>query len=116
MTAVTRTLRFPDDVPVLTDGVVTLRAHTPDDVQGSLEQGSDPLSQQWTTVPVPYTRADAVQFVTEIVPAGWAEGRWAFAVESAGRFVGTIELRDEGSRRAEIAYGAHPWARGRGLV
>ena len=114
-------MRFPDDVPVLTDGAVTLRAHRPDDVPGVLEQCLDPLSQRWTTVPVPYERAHAERFVTEVVPAGWSEGRWAFAVEApdddgAGRFCGTVELRDEGSRRAEIAYGAHPWARGRGIV
>ena len=46
----------PDDVPVLTDGVVTLRAHRPDDVDAVLEQCADPVSQRWTTVPVPYPR------------------------------------------------------------
>jgi RimJ/RimL family protein N-acetyltransferase len=112
---------FPDDVPVLSDGVVTLRAHRAGDAQGALEQCLDPVSQRWTTVPVPYTRADAERFVTERVPALWAEGSWAFAVEAADdagtpRFCGTVELRDEGNRRAEIAYGAHPWARGRGIM
>ena len=59
---------------------------------------------------------------TKIIPEGWESGRsWAFAVEAADdagtpRFCGTVELRDEGDRRAEIAYGAHPWARGRGLM
>jgi RimJ/RimL family protein N-acetyltransferase len=114
-------VRFPDDVPVLTDGVVTLRAHGPQDVQGALEQCLDPVSQRWTTVPVPYTRADAERFVSERVPAIWAEGSWAYAVEAADdtgerRFCGTVELRDEGNRRAEVAYGAHPWARGRGVM
>jgi RimJ/RimL family protein N-acetyltransferase len=114
-------VRFPDDVPVLTDGTATLRAHRTDDVPGVLEQCQDPLSQRWTTVPVPYSRDHAEGFVTEVVPAGWSEGRWAFAVEApdedgVGRFCGTVELRDEGSRRAEVAYGAHPWARGRGIV
>jgi RimJ/RimL family protein N-acetyltransferase len=112
---------FPDDVPVLTDGVVTLRAHRRDDVPAVLEQCTDPLSLRWTTVPSPYSRADAEQFVGTVVPEGWPQGRWAFAVEAAGddgtpRFAGTVELRDEGFGRAEIAYGAHPWARGRGLV
>jgi RimJ/RimL family protein N-acetyltransferase len=114
-------VRFPDDVPVMTDGTVTLRPHRLEDVPGVLEQCLDPLSQRWTTVPVPYSRTHAEGFVTEAVPAGWAAGRWAFAVEAAdeegaARFCGTVELRDEGSRRAEIAYGAHPWARGRGLM
>ena len=47
-------------------------------------------------------------------------GRWAFAVEAldAGtpRFCGTVELRLQADGRAEIAYGAHPWARGRGIM
>jgi RimJ/RimL family protein N-acetyltransferase len=111
---------FPDDVPLLTDGVVTLRAHRRDDVPAVLEQCTDPLSRQWTTVPVPYTREHAEGFVTELVPAGWADGRWAFAVEAldagAPRFCGTVELRREAEGRAEIAYGAHPWARGRGII
>ena len=114
-------MRFPDDVPELTDGVVTLRAHRLDDVDGAWEQCVDPLSQRWTTVPVPFARSDAEEFVTRTVPAGWSQGDWAFAVEArdeAGRprFCGTVELRDEGNRRAEIAYGAHPWARGRGIM
>lgn len=114
-------MRFPDDVPVLTDGRVTLRAHGPADLEGVLEQCCDPVSQRWTAVPVPYSRRDAERFVTQMVPSGWHEGVWAFAVETHGddglpRFCGTVELRDEGNRRAEVAYGAHPWARGRGIM
>jgi RimJ/RimL family protein N-acetyltransferase len=113
---------FPDDVPTLTDGVVTLRAHRPSDAAAVLEQCLDPVSVAWTTVPVPYTHEDAERFLGDRVPAGWDDGStWAFAVEAADddgtpRFCGTVELRDEGAGRAEIAYGAHPWARGRGVV
>jgi len=104
-------------VPTLTDGVVTLRAHRPDDVEGCLEQCQDPLSRRWTTVPVPYTRADAERFVTEVMPHGWADGTaWGFAVEVDGRYAGTVELRDEGHGRAEVAYGSHPWVRGTGAM
>ena len=114
-------VEFPDDVPVLTDGVVTLRPHHAGDVAAVLEQCTDPVSRRWTTVPVPYRREDAERFVTEIVPRQWRAGSWAFAVEAADdrgvpRFCGTVELRDEGDRRAEVAYGSHPWARGRGLM
>jgi len=114
-------VRFPDDVPTLTDGIVTLRAHDERDVEAVYEQCVDPVSQQWTTVPVPYSRDDARGFVTGMVPDGWARDTWAFAVEApdeAGRprFCGTVELRSEGAARAEIAYGAHPWARGRGVM
>jgi RimJ/RimL family protein N-acetyltransferase len=103
--------------PTLTDGVVTLRGHRPDDAAGVLEQCQDPLSMQWTSVPVPYSMADAETYVNEVTPLGWlADTEWAFAIEAEDRFAGTCSLRNEGSRRAEIAYGAHPWVRGTGHV
>ncbi|MGN6578242.1 MAG: GNAT family N-acetyltransferase [Nocardioides sp.] len=115
-------MKFPDDVPTLTDGVVTLRAHVPADAQGAYEQCQDPLSQAWTTVPVPLSMADAREFVEDIVPQGWREDRdYAFAVEAPDddgtlRFAGTVSLRPQGPRRAEVAYGSHPWCRGRGVM
>jgi RimJ/RimL family protein N-acetyltransferase len=103
--------------PTLTDGTVTLRAHRPDDAQGVFEQCQDPISQEWTTVPLPYSPADARSFVTERMPAGWAEGTaWGFAVEVDGRYAGTVELRDEGEGRLEVAFGSHPWVRGTGAM
>lgn len=109
------------DVPTLSDGVVTLRAHHEGDVAGAYEQCVDPLSQRWTTVPVPYSLEDARSFVTQRVPAGWRNGsEWAFAVEAEDegtpRFAGTVSLRDEGDLRAEVAYGSHPWVRGSGVM
>lgn len=115
-------MRFPDDVPRLSDGSVTLRAHTAEDARGSWEQCQDPLSQQWTTVPVPYSMSDARDFVEGIVPRGWREDRdYAFAVhardaEGRERYAGTVSLRPEGSGRAEVAYGSHPWCRGTGAM
>ncbi|HSE09815.1 MAG TPA: GNAT family protein [Nocardioidaceae bacterium] len=115
-------MSFPGCVPLLTDGVVTLRAHTEDDVDALYEQATDSVMLRWTTVPDPSTREDAKEFATQIIPAGWREDReWAFAVDAPGedglpRFVGTVSLRNEGFRRAEIAFGAHPWARGSGYV
>ncbi len=102
--------------PTLTDGTVTLRAHRADDLDAVVEQSVDPDSVRWTTVPTPYTRADAEVFVQEVMPGGWAEGRWGFAVEAEGRYAGTVELRDLGGRRAEIAFGSHPWVRGTGAM
>jgi RimJ/RimL family protein N-acetyltransferase len=104
-------------LPTLTDGVVTLRAHRPGDVDAVLEQSRDPESQRWTTVPVPYERAEAEYFVTELVPRRWADGtEWGFAVQAEGRFGGTVALRPSGSGRAEVGYGTHPWARGTGYA
>ncbi len=114
-------MRFPRDVPRLTDGVVTLRAHRPEDLDAVVEQCRDPLSVRWTTVPLGYTREDARRFVSHAMPGGWeSDQEWAFAVEAVDgdrpRFGGTVSLRNQGERRAEIAYGAHPWVRGRGLM
>lgn len=107
----------PVPAPTLTDGTVTLRAHRPDDAQGSWEQCQDPLSQQWTTVPIPYAMDDAAHFVGEIMPRGWADdSEWGFAIEYDGRYAGTVSLRNEGQGRAEIAYGSHPAVRGTGAV
>ena len=103
--------------PTLTDGVVTLRAHRPADVPAVLEQSQDPESQRWTSVPAPYTLADAEEFVGELVPRGWADGTsWTFALEAEGRFAGSVDLRDQGAARADLGFGAHPWARGTGYV
>src|SRR6476620_8435019 len=56
--AVTSPETSPETPPVtlLTDGVVTLRAHSVDDADAIVEQSSDPESLRWTTVPRPYAR------------------------------------------------------------
>ena len=113
-------------VPILTDGTVTLRPPRDSDIEGSYEQCQDPVSQAWTSIPIPYTRADAETYVRHIIPGGWETDReWSFVVEAPDdsgptpgtpRFAGIISLRNEGQGRAEIAYGSHPWARGRGVM
>ena len=119
-------MRHPQDVPTLRDGSgpdqVTIRAHRADDAPWSLEQCHDPLSRQWTTVPLQFTLDDARRFVTQAMPGGWHhDTEWGFAVEAVDdtgtpRYAGTISLRNEGEGRAEVAYGAHPWVRGRGVM
>ena len=108
---------FPDDVPTLTDSVVTLRAHRPSDVDAMVEQSVDPESIEWTRVPVPYARADAVAYLA-VIANGWRSGReFCFALEADGLpFAGSVSLRafDEDGV-AEVAFGMHPAARGRGL-
>lgn len=107
---------MPTQAPTLSDGTVTLRAHRDDDVQRMWEQCQDPESIQWTTVPVPYSHADAADFVRFNADA-WRAGReWGFAVEYAGRYGGTVALRPEAPERAELAYGSHPDVRGTGAM
>lgn len=115
-------MKFPDDVPTLTSGDVTLRAHRLEDVDAIVEQCTDPVSVRWTTVPLGYTADMAEQWVTSAIPESWASGRESlFAIEATHhdgrrRFGGSLSLRDEGDRRAELAFGAHPGVRGQGVM
>jgi RimJ/RimL family protein N-acetyltransferase len=108
---------FPDDVPTLTDGVITLRAHRQSDVDAMVAQSLDQESVEWTPVPAPYGREDAVRYLG-VIAEGWRSGRkLTFALEAAGvPFGGSLSLAAFGEDGvAEIGYGLHPAARGRGL-
>lgn len=110
-------MRFPEDVPTLTDGMVTLRAHAAADVPRIVEQCTDPDSIRWTTVPAPYDEDDARQWIGTRVPAGWADdATYCFAIEHQGRFAGSVDLRMRGGGEAEVGYGLHPDARGDGVM
>lgn len=116
-------VRYPDDVPRLTsprtdrDAAVTLRAATLDDVPRIVEQCNDPASVEWTTVPVPYADSDATSWVTTGIAAGWESGRdLVLAIEHDGLFAGSLALRPHGKGEAEIGFGLHPDARGRGVM
>jgi len=116
--------RFPDDVPVLTDGTVRLRAHCPQDAAAIVEQCTDPQSMRFTTVPRPYGRRQARQFL-ELVGREWQTSSltsarsWAIDLGQFPEprpFVGSIDYRPTGAGTAEVGYGLHPKARGRGLT
>ncbi len=110
-------MRFPDDVPVLTDSVVTLRAHTEADIDATYEMCQDPAMQRWTTIPVPYLRESAVDFLTRMVPDGWRDGGfWGWAIDYDGRFAGSISLHDGRGNGGEIGFSVAPWARGAGVM
>jgi RimJ/RimL family protein N-acetyltransferase len=112
----------PSSAPTVTDGVVTLRAHRPDDVDEVLAQGQDLTTQEWTTVPVPYSRANAETFVLDMMPQGWSNplGPKGFAIEALDggrpRFAGSIDFRPDGQGGAEVGFGLAPWARGQGVM
>ncbi len=115
-------MRFPEEVPTLTSGDVVLRAHRLSDIPGIVEQCRDPLSVDNTMVPLGYDTEMGRDWVTEHIPAAWHSGKArVFAIESTHpdgrrRFSGSISLRDHGGARAEIAFGAHPDIRGRGVM
>lgn len=110
-------MRFPEDVPLLTDQVVTLRAHTTADIEPAYDVCQDPEMQRWTTIPVPYERANAEHYLTVLIPAGWEDGSsWAWAIEYGGRYAGTIDIRPGDGGVGEVGFALAPWARGRGVM
>jgi RimJ/RimL family protein N-acetyltransferase len=110
-----RPVPLPTSAPTLTDGVITLRAHTPADLDGLVELARDPETIRWTSIPEPYGPADARRWIEGTVPAGWRDGtvaRWV--VEEAGTFAGQIDVHL--GAPPFVGYGLLPRARGRGLM
>ncbi|MFC5233608.1 GNAT family N-acetyltransferase [Pseudonocardia zijingensis] len=106
---------LPAFAPTLTDGVVTLRAHGPSDVDGLLTLAADTETRRWTAIPQPYGPAEARRWIENTVPAGWRDGtvaRWV--VEEDGRFAGQVDVHLD--RPPFIGFGLVPTARGRGLM
>jgi RimJ/RimL family protein N-acetyltransferase/DNA-binding CsgD family transcriptional regulator len=102
--------------PILGDGVVSLRPPRADDADDVTLGCQDPQTAAWTTVPVPYSHADAEQWLaTRATPAEWWAGpAWAITLAPSDRWCGTIDLRPDGSGGAEVGFLLAPWARGRG--
>jgi RimJ/RimL family protein N-acetyltransferase len=114
--------RFPDAVPVLTDGHITLRPHAESDLPGILELGTDPEMQRWTTVPRDYDLDSATGFLRR-VSEEWerADGERIWAIEFTDddgehHFGGNVDIRPRGDGTARIGYGLHPAARERGIM
>jgi RimJ/RimL family protein N-acetyltransferase len=106
----------PLAIPVLVGEAVTLRPHTIADADAVLERAVDPLARQFTTVPLDYTRAMAVEYVTEFTAPSAEQVSWA--IELDGRYAGTIDLRvmsvDAGA--GSLGFATHQNFRGRGVM
>lgn len=99
---------------VLSDGVVTLRPPRPEDADDVTRSCQDPLNIAWTTIPVPYTRTDAEQWLARrTADADWWRGpAWAITVTPDDRWCGSIDLRPDEAGSAEVGFLLAPWARG----
>jgi RimJ/RimL family protein N-acetyltransferase len=100
------------------DGVV-LRPYRLEDADDVAIGCSDALTQRFVpNLPHPYTRAEAIRFITVEVPAKSAAGDFVFAVAdpATDRLLGGggVHRRSEGT--AEIGYWTMPNARGRGVA
>ena len=84
------------------------------DVEDVLDYASEPELSRYLPLPQPYTRGDAVEFISRAVLDGWST-RPTFAIVFESHVVGGINLRvDERHRTAELGYAlARPqWGKG----
>ncbi|MFI5755741.1 GNAT family N-acetyltransferase [Streptomyces sp. NPDC051569] len=113
------TTTFPD-VSISTERLV-LRPFEPADIPAHIEMMNDEMVVAWTSVPHPYTQADAEKWVGAIAPAERTGGRGiAFAVTEflTQRLVGVVRLRNTNwyALATEVSYVTAPWARGEGYA
>ncbi|NIK57230.1 GNAT family N-acetyltransferase [Kribbella shirazensis] len=101
---------IPAEHPVLTDGVVTLRAPRPEDVDGQVaRQREDPGRG--------FDDEDARRWISFGITDAWARReRLVFVIEHAGRYAGTASLQPDVNNGAWVHYGLSEWARGAGLA
>ncbi|GAB6901029.1 GNAT family N-acetyltransferase [Kineosporia succinea] len=96
---------------------MTLRDLREDDVDTIVSYCNDPAMEVWTTVPWPYRREHALEYV-HAGRRAWAEGsRFDFGIEYEGRLVGAVDLRRPVlPALAEVGFALAPAARGRGVM
>jgi RimJ/RimL family protein N-acetyltransferase len=105
----------------LTDGVVTLRRFTSDDVDAVTRACQDPEISRWTAgIPEPYEEVHARGWIA-LHDRFWDhEGRatFAFCDAQSGELLGSMTLGeiDFNKRSATAGYWAAPWARNRGAT
>ena len=73
----------------------------------------DPDMQRWTTIPVPYLREHAEDFISRMAdPQTWSQlPYWAITDRPGGPFLGGIDLRPDGAGGAEVGFMVIPSAR-----
>jgi RimJ/RimL family protein N-acetyltransferase len=97
----------------LHDDWLVLRPWRENDALAVYEACQDPEIQHWMPVPVPYTVKNAQAFVSGELGLG----PYQFAVEEAGRLVGSIGMSvNETARIGHIGYWCVRHARGRGVT
>lgn len=107
----------PLPIPVLRGDLVTLRPHRDDDLDRILERCLHPDTVRWTTVPTPYTRDMAQEYLAGLGPS---PEQVSWAIEVDGAYAGTIDLRSWGCdaehASGNLGFVTHQDLRGRGVM
>lgn len=113
---------WPNEIPTLTYGLVTLRPSSDSDIDAIFHACQDPLIPAFTTVPADYTIDHAIEFVRSD-PFSLAERReLRFIVEfgngSEKKFAGVISLHTINIKNhtAEVGYWMEKAMRGKGIA
>jgi len=93
---------------------LVLSAPGDDDVAAVFAACQDPEIARWTTVPSPYTREHAVDFVRRSAQAWDAGSENTWAMRADGELVGMIGLHRIAGGQAELGYWVSAAGRGRG--
>ena len=107
--------------PTLAGDCVRLRALAASDVDDLVAGYADPLLQRFMPpLPVPFTYAQAHDYISDVAPGMFADGGglWAIADPVTDRLLGGIGLDKVVPHRGqcEVGYWVGPWARGRGVA
>ncbi|WP_406235999.1 GNAT family N-acetyltransferase [Nocardia sp. NBC_01009] len=103
---------------LLSDETVWLSPPTAADTDTIVECCQDPAIAAWVTIPVPYHREHAEQFLDEFVTRGWAADNptWALRLQADGPVIGMIALGAVDESAREIGFWLVPEHRERGLM
>jgi len=110
---------WPNEVPTLHHGLITLRKPEERDIVPLFEGVQDPIIPKFTRIPANYQMATAEHYVRERSPNGFTmRTELQLALEYDGKFSGalsfhTLDLEDA---KAEIGYWLTADARGKGVA
>ena len=112
---------WPNEIPTLQYGRVTLRPPSDGDIQAIYDACQDPLIPRFTTVPAEYTMAHALDYVQRVPSSLELRREFPFIIEygvgDVKEFAGVISLHtiNIDNHRAEIGYWMHSPMRGKGI-
>ncbi len=95
----------------LEDDLILLRPYEKGDVPAIVAACQDPEIPRWTSVPSPYTEADALQWLESD-----EEETFAIVDRSTGELLGSIGVRYFDGGIGEVGYWVKREARGRGIA
>ncbi|MDO5750473.1 MAG: GNAT family N-acetyltransferase [Rothia sp. (in: high G+C Gram-positive bacteria)] len=100
----------------------TLRALRIQDAPALVELNTNPETQYFTTVPVPYSETDALWFIDYAQRAAAKGQEFVWAIDYSGAYAGTIALRlpeasaESPGSTGSLGYASHPDFRRQGIM